>query len=108
MLNGAFTYRVTIDLIGYSEEEDNTMHTITADGVNLLLNTPYTVEVATINGQGEESSPTFIGIEIVANGLSTCEIYYNALYFHTAPPTPYIDVTVECLQAQISWMVSFT
>lgn len=67
--NGGLNYRLTIQGIKSYFIEDVTSHSITADGVNVLFNTLYDIEVTAIDAQRHESSPTSIEIEIPANGI---------------------------------------
>ena len=63
------TYRITIPaVVGYSEEESGTVHTITADGSDVMFNTLYDVEVTAVNTCGLESNPASITVNITASG----------------------------------------
>lgn len=55
-------------MLDYSKEETSTTHTITADGLSVLFNRQYSVEVIAVNTQGEESSPALITVFIFAAG----------------------------------------
>lgn len=55
-------------MLDYSEEETSTTHTITADGLSVLFNRQYNVEVIAVNTQREESSPASISVTIPAAG----------------------------------------
>ena len=69
-------YRITIQSINYSEEENCTeskcSHTITADGSGVRFNTPYLVEMIAVNTLGEESSGVSITVTIQATGWCIC------------------------------------
>ena len=54
-------------MVGYSEEEIGTAHTITADGSDVMFNTLYDVEVTAVNTCGLESSPANITVNITAS-----------------------------------------
>ena len=76
------TYRITIlQVSGYSEEESGTAHTITADGSDVMFNTPYDVEVTAVNTCGLESNPASITVNIAASGeyISTLYFIHNCL-----------------------------
>ena len=63
------TYRITIPaVVGYSEEEIGTEHSITADGSDVMFNTLYDVEVTAVNTCGLESNPASITVNIAASG----------------------------------------
>ena len=68
------SYRITIPAVmGYSEEESGTAHTITADGSDVMFNTLYDVEVTAVNSDGQESSPARVYVNITENGEHTAQ-----------------------------------
>ena len=117
--SGRLSYRLTIQGITSYFIEDVTSHSITADGVNVLFNTPYNIEVTAIDAQRHESSPASIEIEIPANGIyiqglfsgvNTCVCVcmgcYVLIYISIAPPTPFINASFKCVYMELSWTVS--
>lgn len=63
-------YKIQIPSINYTMEENGTTrsHTITADSTNVMLDTPYEIEVTAINTCEDESVPAHIAINIEASG----------------------------------------
>ena len=76
-------YRIRIPEINYSEEENGTAHTITADGTGVMFNTPYEVEVTAINTCGLESNPAVIAFNIEAGGNYIFSMFTIIIFEHT-------------------------
>lgn len=115
--SGGLNYQLTIQGITSYFIEDVTSHSITADGVNVLFNTLYNIEVTAIDAQSHESSPASIEIEIPANGIikvysmvcmhvCVCMGCYVLIYISIAPPTPFINASFKCVYMELSWTVS--